>query len=178
MTDSDPGVRIRAAEIAAALGGAMEQLATGGDTPESPSSTVALEQSLLGLLEDPDERVCEVAAFALGEVPLSPDAAPGNDAGIPTRVRALASVATGHDDSLCREAAVAALGALGHPAGLPAVLGACGDRAQIRRRAVLALAAFEDPRASAMLGELTSDRDLQVSQAATDLLGIETGEDI
>ena len=41
-------------------------------------------------------------------------------------------------DPLAREAAVAALGAIGHPDGLPAILAATSDKPAIRRRAVLA----------------------------------------
>ena len=46
---------------------------------------------------------------------------------------------------LVREAAVAALGAIGDDRGLDAILAATTDRPAIRRRAVLALAPFVDP---------------------------------
>ncbi|MEZ5239581.1 MAG: HEAT repeat domain-containing protein [Microthrixaceae bacterium] len=124
------------------------------------------EHQLLGLLEDPDATVAEMAAFALGELPRPAD----------QRLVALHAVATGHHDALCRESAVAALGALGDPRSLPTVIEACSDRATVRRRAVLALAAFEGPEVTSTLRRLCEDRDLQVSQAATDLLQIETGE--
>jgi hypothetical protein len=55
-------------------------------------------------------------------------------------------------------------------AGLAAVLHACADVATVRRRAVLALAAFEGPEADAALHRLAADRDRQVRQAAEDLL--------
>ena len=58
----------------------------------------------------------------------------------------LASAGSGHADPLCREAAVAALGAIGDPAGLAAVLAALEDKPAVRRRAAVALAAFEGPR--------------------------------
>jgi HEAT repeat protein len=80
-------------------------------------------------------------------------------------------VATFHSDPLVREAAVAALGALGDPDGLEAVLAACRDKAPIRRRAVLALAAFEGPEVDAALRAALDDRDWQTRQAAEDLLG-------
>ena len=54
-------------------------------------------------------------------------------------------------DALAREPAVAALGELGDPAGLPAMLKACRDKPAVRRRAVLALAAFEGPEVEAAL---------------------------
>ncbi len=86
-------------------------------------------------------------------------------------------MARGHGDPLCREAAVASLGSLGDPGGLGAVLAACDDRATVRRRAVLALAAFDGPEVTGMLRTMATDRDLQVRQAAEDLLAIELGED-
>ena len=87
------------------------------------------------------------------------------------RVRASSSlvpVATEHDDPLVRESAIAALGALGDPAGLPAVLAGCSDKPAIRRRAVLALAAFEGETVEAALSR-AEDPDWQVRQAAEDL---------
>jgi HEAT repeat protein len=140
--DRDAVVRRRAAEVAARHA---------GDAP-----------ALLGLLDDRDPRVVEVAAFALGE-----------RAGSPAVVQGLARTATDHDDALCRESAVAALGALGDPGGAAAVLGACTDRAAVRRRAVQALAAFEGPEVTQALERLAQDRDLQVRQAAEDQLAIE-----
>ena len=76
---------------------------------------------------------------------------------------------------MCRESAVAALGSLGRAASLPVILAACTDRATVRRRAVLALAAFDDPAATEMLRTMTADRDLQVRQAAEELLAIDEG---
>jgi HEAT repeat protein len=105
-----------------------------------------------------------MAAWALGE----------QQAETPERtivvVGALARMATAHDDPLCREAAVASLGALGHPHGLDAILAATEDRPAIRRRAVLALAPFEGDEVDAALERALQDRDWQVRQAAEDLL--------
>jgi HEAT repeat protein len=137
-------VRQRAAEVAAT--------GVGG-----PSSGAAV----LELLADPEASVVEVAAWALGE--LAP----------PGAVGALAQVATDHPDPLAREAAVAALGALGDPDGLPAILHATGDRPAVRRRAVLALAPFDGPLVDAALQRALADRDWQVRDAATLLLGPE-----
>ncbi len=118
-----------------------------------------LGADLVGLLADPDHSVVESAAWALGERGSTAEG-----------VAALAAVATGHGDSLCREAAVAALGALGDERGLPAVLAATGDRATVRRRAVIALAPFSGPDVDAALARARTDRDWQVRQAAEDLL--------
>ncbi|MBI2710274.1 MAG: HEAT repeat domain-containing protein [Actinobacteria bacterium] len=124
-----------------------------------PGREAALASSVLPLLDDADPSVVEVAAWACGErVP--PEAG---------AVARLATLATGHDDALVREAAVAALGAIGDPAGLPAVLAACRDKATVRRRAVLALAPFDGPEVDAALRAALEDRDWQVRQAAEDL---------
>lgn len=170
--DPEPTVRRRVAELAAVLGARSSDAAT---------QQAVSDGALLFLLADEDDMVVEVAAFALGELSLVDEPSGGDrdgdcSEGAPRRVAALAEVATDHADALCREAAVAALGAIGHPAGLPAVLTGCGDRASIRRRAVLALSAFDDESVTTMLEKLSTDRDLQVSQAAADLLAIESGQ--
>jgi HEAT repeat protein len=85
----------------------------------------------------------------------------------------LASSGAGHADPLCREACVAALGAIGDPTGLPAVLAALDDKPAIRRRAAVALAAFEGPAVEAALHRCLDDRDWQVRQVAEDLLAVE-----
>lgn len=115
---------------------------------------------LLPLLADDDVDVVETAAWALGEQGHDDDAT----------VDALVAVTATHDDPLCREAAVAALGALGAPRGLPAILAATEDKPAVRRRAVLALAPFEGPEVDAALQRALEDRDWQVRQAAEDLL--------
>lgn len=115
---------------------------------------------LAALLADDDATVVEAAAYACGErSPADPDAVAG-----------LSAVVTDHRDPLCREAAVAALGAIGDPDGLPAVLAATHDRATVRRRAVIALAPFSGADVDAALTQATGDRDWQVRQAAEDLL--------
>lgn len=113
---------------------------------------------LVAVLHDADASVVEMAAWAMGE---------RGDAAV---VAALSAVATGHDDPLCREAAVAALGAIGDEGGLPAILAATADRPAVRRRAVLALAPFDGPEVDAALERALEDRDWQVRQAAEDLL--------
>jgi HEAT repeat protein len=115
---------------------------------------------LVPLLADADATVVEQAAWACGErLPAEPGA-----------VAALAAIVGDHDDALCREAAVAALGALGDPAGLPAILAATGDKATVRRRAVIALAPFDGEVVDEALRRALGDRDWQVRQAAEDQL--------
>ena len=141
--DPDPSVRRRAAEVAPTLGRA------------------AAPTVLLGLLGDADHLVAEAAAWALGEIV----------DGRARVVAALSAAATGHPDPLVRESAAAALGTLGDPAGLPAILAGCADRPAIRRRAVLALAPFDGPEVEAAIDAALADRDWQVRQAAEDLRG-------
>ena len=115
------------------------------------------------LLGDSDDVVVETAAWALGERgPTDPET-----------LAKLRSVAQDHEVSICREAAVAALGAIGDPAGLETILAAMSDRAPVRRRAVLALAPFDGDGVTAALRSALDDRDRQVRQAAEDLLGSE-----
>ncbi|MCJ7439816.1 MAG: HEAT repeat domain-containing protein [Acidimicrobiia bacterium] len=145
--DAEPEVRRRAAEVAPTLA--------------SRSQPATLVTPLMQLLADDDVTVVDAAAWALGEL--------GHAAIVGGAVGALADVATGHDDALAREAAVAALGALGDEGGLPAILAGCRDKPTIRRRAVLALAPFEGDGVEAALAEARADRDWQVRQAAEDL---------
>ncbi|HLH29517.1 MAG TPA: HEAT repeat domain-containing protein [Acidimicrobiales bacterium] len=112
-------------------------------------------------LADPDAGVVEAAAWAAGER--------GDRAAVAPLVE-LSRPASGHPDPLCREAAVAALGAIGDEAGLPAVLAALDDKPAIRRRAALSLAPFAGPEVDAALERCRGDRDWQVRQVAEDLL--------
>jgi HEAT repeat protein len=147
LGDNDPSVRRRACELAAAVGDA--------DVDADADADV----DVLPLLDDADSTVAEMAAWTLGEQGRNDGAALG----------ALIAMAGGHDDALCREAAVAALGAIGHPDGLPAILAATTDKPAVRRRAVLALAPFDGPEVDAALQRALADRDWQVRQAAEDL---------
>jgi HEAT repeat protein len=142
LADADPAVRRRAADLAPGLG-----------APPRP---------LLALLGDDDVTVIEASAWALGEL----GAAAVRAGAVPV----LVTVAGAHEDPLAREAAVAALGALGDPAGLPAVLAACRDKPAVRRRAVLALAPFDGAEVEETLRAALEDRDWQVRKAAEDLL--------
>ena len=116
--------------------------------------------SLIERLSDDDDLVVETTCWALGERE-APDSA---------SIEALIATATDHDVSICREAAIAALGAIGHPDGLPAILAGMSDRAPVRRRAVLALAPFDTPEVTNALEAALTDRDRQVRQAAEDLM--------
>ena len=174
---NDPDAAVRAAAIGALarlgrLDTASLRAALGDPAPEVrrratevsavPAVGEAVVDQLLELLADPDALVVETVAATLGELPARAKV-----------VEALCGIAIDHDEPLCRESAVAALGALGDPAGLSAILKATGDRPAIRRRAVIALAPFEGPEIDAALTRALEDRDWQVRQAAEDQLGRE-----
>ncbi|HVL04670.1 MAG TPA: HEAT repeat domain-containing protein [Acidimicrobiales bacterium] len=169
LDDPDPVVRATALGALARLGraGAGDVgMALADPSPEVRRRACQVGAGVAGvdlvaMLDDPDAGVVEVAAWALGEQA----GAPGES------IARLSSVATGHDDPLCREAAVAALGAIGDERGLPAILAATRDKPAIRRRAVIALAPFDGPEVHAALEAARSDRDWQVKQAAEDLSG-------
>jgi HEAT repeat protein len=116
--------------------------------------------SLLALLDDADASVVEVAAWACGEQEQVADDV----------LERLIGLATEADEPLVREAAAAALGAIGDERGLPAIVAACSDKPNVRRRAVLALAPFEGPEVDAAIERALTDRDWQVRQAAEDLV--------
>jgi HEAT repeat protein len=69
-----------------------------------------------------------------------------------------------------REAALAALGAIGAPSSLEAILRGTTDKPAVRRRAVLALVSYDGPEVDEALARALDDRDWQVRQAAEDLL--------
>lgn len=140
LRDGNPRVRRRAAELSYRI-------------PEARSVLPDLRERL-----NDEPEIAEVVAFALGEI------------GDQSVAEDLAKMATGHDDALCREAAVAALGAL--HTGLNTILEALADKATVRRRAVIALAPFDGPRVDEALNAALQDRDWQVRQAAEDQLGV------
>lgn len=174
LADRDPGVRAAAVGALARLGTltvADVEAALADDAPvvrrravdaaldvKGPGSRSALPAAVAAALGDPDPLVVVAAAWFCGERRYRP------------ATSALATLAASHDDVRCREAAVAALGAIGDPAGLKAVLGALGDRPTVRRRATVALAGFDDRRVGPALRRAAEDRDWQVRQAAEELL--------
>ena len=170
LADDDPAVRsaaIGALERLGALEGAHLQAALADPSPRVRHRAIEASAarpgdqppSLVEVLADRDATIVEVAAWASGE--REPP-----EAGV---VPVLASLVSDHEDALVREAAVAALGAIGDEAGRPAILAALADKATVRRRAVLALAPFEGPDVDAALAAAREDRDWQVRQAAEDL---------
>ncbi len=153
LDDPDKWVRRRAGELA-------------GRQTFSDTDLDRIVDSLVARLGDDEPLVAETAAWALGE--LIPGAGPETRR---VAVDSLGSVTAGHRDPLCREAAVAALGAIGDASSIQVVIDALVDKPPIRRRAAVALAAFDDPRVDDALQRCLADRDWQVRQAAEDILG-------
>ena len=81
--------------------------------------------SLTPLLNDVHDGVVEAAAWACGEHEVVSE----------EEFATLVSLATAASEPLVREAAVAALGAIGDQRGLAAILAGCTDKPAIRRRA-------------------------------------------
>jgi HEAT repeat protein len=172
---SDPDGRVRASALRALqrthrLSNALIDRALADPDPTVRRTAAELAASSPGvaleaLLADPEASVVEVASWALGEWGQLAAGAVGT----------LSQVATGHSDSLCREAATAALGAIGDQRGLAAILEALSDKATVRRRATIALAAFDGAVVDAALERCLDDRDWQVRQVAEDLLDRRTG---
>jgi HEAT repeats len=130
-----------------------------------PEADDTIDQLLLVFLLGADAVLSEVAAWCLGERWQERD-----DPGVDEVVSGLMQATRTHAEPLVREAAVAALGAVGQPVALKTVLAALDDKATIRRRAVIALAAFEGPEVEHALTKARNDRDWQVRQSAEDLL--------
>ena len=169
LADASPAVRATALGALARLCALTEGDVVGAMADPSPivrrrACEVAVPfpgVDLATSLGDDDSSVVDVAAWALGERGEQAAAA----------VDELGHVATDHPDPLCREAAVAALGAIGDDRGLPAVLAALDQGGNVRLRAVIALAAFSGPDVDAALERARSDRNWQVRQAAEELSG-------
>jgi HEAT repeat protein len=164
MSDRSPLVRRRACDVSVTVG-------------RPPLA------QLVKLLGDGDTSVVEAASYSLGSIASGAgerDGAAGERDGtvralssrlVTSALMALCRNAMSHEDAICREAAVAALGSIGDPRCLRAVLSALRDKPAVRRRAVIALAPFEGPDVDAALVGALDDPDWQVRQAAEDLLG-------
>lgn len=173
-TDDDPGVRLAALgalERCQALTDVEVRSAMGDGAVSVRRRAAELSArrphiTLIELLHDDDPTVVEVAAWACGEHEDVSD----------VELHRLIELTTTADDPLVREAAAAALGAIGDERGLPAIIAACSDKPHIRRRAVLALAPFDGPDVEATIATALEDRDWQVRQSAEDLRRAIDGE--
>ena len=174
INDSSPAVRRSSLRALARLGDLSTEelqgaLADSSATVRVTALELAVHRDDVSLarvataLSDATAPVVEAAAWACGEK------ASTSSEPLAAVVAELALVAGGHDDALCRESAVAALGAIGDRGGLPAILAALDDKPEVRRRAVIALAPFEGSEVETALERARSDRDRQVRAAAEEL---------
>ena len=182
LCDEDPTVRASGLRGLARAGGlTVDELEAALADPEPSVRMTALElaegrrdvpvAAVAARLADDDRRVVEVAAWTCGEKisqRLATDPAEARSEAAEA-VHALVGVAGGHADPLCRESAIAALGAIADPDGLPAILAGLHDKPAVRRRAVIALAPFDGPEVDAALAQAAADRDRQVRAAAAEL---------
>ena len=145
-----------APELTAALGDGDAEVRRTAAELAAPHGDV----DVTALLQDTDVFVAEMSAWCLGERAGATD----------KEIEALINATLHHGEPLVREAAAAALGSIGDPRGLDAVIAACSDKPTVRRRAVLALAPFDDPRVETVLRAALDDRDWQVRQNAEDML--------
>ena len=165
--DGDPRVRASSIAVLSENDALDESLIALGLSDPNPLVRMSLARAaaqnsaipVLELLNDEDSSVVEIACWAAGEQTEHNDSI----------IEALSAIALEHEDALCRESAVAALGALGDARGLESILKATQDIATVRRRAVIALAPFEGQAVTDALQLALSDRDWQVRQAAEDL---------
>lgn len=178
LSDADPSVRARAVSASARLGRrtvadrvrqlrdeAVEVRRRACELEvRAPRRSTRVEAALIERLSDPDPLVVVAAAEALGEVRTRLGVGP------------LAATAGAHDDARCREAAIAALGAIGADDGLDAVLAGLEDKPAVRRRAVVSLAAFSGERVEQALARALDDRDWQVREVARALLAVEVAD--
>jgi len=165
--DDDPRVRASSVAVLSENDALDESLIALGLSDPNPLVRMTVARaaaqnssiSVLELLNDEDSSVVEIACWAAGEQTEHND----------SLIEALSAIVLEHEDALCRESAVAALGALGDVRGLESILKATQDIATVRRRAVIALAPFEGQAVTDALQLALSDRDWQVRQAAEDL---------
>lgn len=139
--DPDPEVRAEAAEALGAAGARVVDL-------------------LLRAGDDSEARVVEAVITALGRV------------GDARAVGWLIETARGAAETLVREAAVAALGEIGEERAVPVLLELLKEGPpQVRRRAVVALTVFDDPRVEPAIAAARLDRNPMVKEAAEMVLG-------
>ena len=118
--------------------------------------------ALLAACDDAEPMVVEAIATALGEIE--------NPAAVPWLIER----ATSSGESMVREAAVAALGAIGDVRAIDPLLELVVDGPpQVRRRSVVALTVFDDPRIEGALRAATQDRNPMVREVAEMVVGHE-----
>ncbi len=132
------------------------RLAALGSAPLELLSAQVVERCL----GDPEWLVAEQAIFLAGELELR------------SLVPRLVELARTGDEIWVREAAIAALGAIGDPAAVPVIAAAIrSEKVYVRRRAVVAAAAFDGEELENALAEARNDRDPQVRALVEEIEG-------
>lgn len=175
LDDADAAVRRLAVSACAARVGdpmtvaALRAVAVGDPDEHTRAQAVELlggapseVDFLLELLGDEGVLVAEAAATSLGELESS------------EAVDSLMAVAADHTDKLLREAAVASLGAIGDERSRELLIGLTNEAPpQIRRRAVVALTAYDGPDIEEALKAARHDRNPMVREVAEAIIGPE-----
>lgn len=172
LTSDDPILR-RMAATALAPSQALENIDTLATLTRNsdPSIRAAAAEKLglcgsdaLGILNglesDPDPTVREALATAYGEIDS------------PNSVQWLGVAASDDEDKHVKEAATAALGAIGDSSGLEVLLHLINDGPpQVRRRAIAAITIFDDERVEPAIKRAALDRNPGVREAAEMVVG-------
>jgi HEAT repeat protein len=157
LTPSQAAENMRA--LTALTQGADPSLRAGAAEKLGSCGAEALE-TLSALENDPDPTVRECLATAYGEID-SADTVPW-----------LSFAARDDSDRHVKEAATAALGAIGNNAGLETLLLLINDGPpQVRRRAIAAITVFDDERVEPAIRRAALDRNPGVREAAEMVVG-------
>ncbi len=136
----DPDSRVRLAMLCA-------------EAPSKVGISTAMQMTY-----DPDAVVADRAIWTLGEL------------ADPAAVPRLCELAQHSAEMMLRESAIAALGAIGDPRALPLIVAAITkEKVYVRRRAVVASAAFDGPEIQEAREVALKDRDAQVRALVEDL---------
>ena len=147
----DDVIRLLSDEDSAVRAAAAEKLGVCGDR--------AIEH-LASAEADTEPKVREAVATAYGEL------------GEPSVIPWLVEVGKSDPDRTVKEAAVAALGAIGEDAAIDPLLTFITDGPpQVRRRAIAAITAFDDPRIEPAIQRAAFDRNSGVREAAEMVVG-------
>ncbi|GMQ92530.1 MAG: hypothetical protein BMS9Abin12_0006 [Acidimicrobiia bacterium] len=115
---------------------------------------------------DPEPKVREAVATAYGEL------------ADPSAIGWLVEVGNNDTDRTVKEAAVAALGAVGDDAAIDPLLGfIASGPPQVRRRAIAAITVFDDPRIEPAIQRATFDRNPGVRETAEMVVGKQLSAD-
>lgn len=178
LRDADPMLRRMAVSALTAEESRhhMDDLSELASDPNDAVRTATAEQlgwcgsaasvTLRSLQDDPCAPVREAVATAYGEN------------GDLTAIPWLIEIGRSDENRQVSEAAVAALGAIGHPDSIEPLLEFIrSGPAQVRRRAIAAITVFDDPRIEPAIRTAALDRNPGVKEAAEMVVGRQLTED-